>query len=402
MTPIKKKRIIDLLSLPKIYDNWGFEMKKITFVITTLLLLGGTSAESAIFAKDGKMIFDAQGRVVMGESAAMQALKELGVSAKDAAQLTRFITNDSRRSEEIHRLNLQALSGKPHDARRQGSDEASRAEARQPRPKSPQAAAARRRSLSPVRSKSPVAEEINWEVLEDFMKDHKADPVKALERLRETDPRAVKRLCYAILDPEFYSRAQSAGIGVIKNRAMVSFCQDYMPERASLKGVKQKSREASPEREKIKLRHVEFPKQSASLAEQQRGLEEAQRALLENAKRLGRLAEVEAQMKDANANLRKAQEYYDNLTAAVMGMKEDLRDIRGFEEFNPRHQDDLPEIYINYLVGFLEHEGRDIQMTKTSTKQIRIIQSLLAQAIDNLMHARADLMRINREMLTLQ
>lgn len=270
---------------------------------------------------------------------------------------------------------------RPHSGRRDG-----------------EAAAARHRSPSPARrAKSPAPMSVDWQELKAFMTEHKANPEAGLKGL--TDQRQVRRLCQAILDPEFYGQAKSVGIGTIKSSRMVSFCQGYMPEQAHIKEIKQGEKAKAPEREQVKLRPVELPSQKASMEDQQQGLEAARQALLENARRLGREAEIKSQLEAIHKLLARAQENYDNLTLAIVIMKQDLPEVQGFEGFSRDHAGDLPEVYINHLNYFLDNEGRQLAITRTSEKQIREAHGLLAQAKDNLMSARYDLERINRELL---
>lgn len=375
-------------------------MSRSLILIATAVFLGAAlSSESAVYSKEGKMIFTAEGGLAMSDSAAMGALKELGVGPRDAAQLTKFITNDSQRAVEIQRLDLVRLSGSP-SAKGKSTVHAP-AEARAASPT--RSARAHSRSKSPVAagSYSPAKEEVDWAYLEDFMRMNKDRPMEALRDLQAVDPRGVGRLCDAILDADFYEKAKAVGVGTIKNRQMVSFCQDYMPERAQLKEVRQGERAKSPVREKVTLRPVVLPSAKASLEEQQRGLEEARQALLENAEMLGKRAEMEDRLAAIQKMLKRAQERYDNLTAVILGMKEDLPAIQGFKPFCQSHQNDLPDVYINHLTYFLENEGKHLVIARETKAQIPIASNLLAQAKDNLENARYDLEQINRELLKL-
>lgn len=372
--------------------------KNLIMAIIAVFLAGVLRGESAVYAADGKMIFSESGSLVMSSSVAMQALKDLGVSGKDAADLTKFITNDQKRLEKIRSLGLTTLSGKPQEMR-SSQAEVERGRPRETAPSMRASQAARQKSPVAASRRSPSPMRVDWELLDGFMRDHKDDPFAALQDLHRDNPKSARKLCPAIMDPAFYDRAKEAKVRVVHSRAMVTFCSGTVFDRESMRAPKQRSRSASPVREQVTLRPVVFPKQSESLAAQQQGLEDARAIILENADRLGTRAATEDKLKAVNAQLRRAQERYDNLVAVVIGMKDDLSGIEAFKAFSRRRAEDLPEVYINHLVSFLENEGSQLALAQETKGQIPIAHDLVAQAKDNLTNARYDLEQINREML---
>ena len=82
-----------------------------------------------------------------------------------------------------------------------------------------------------------------------------------------------------------------------------------------------------------------------------------------------------------------------------MGMREDLKEIRGFRFFNPSaHENDTPEQYMEALKGTLQKESASV-LTAGSREQVQAASDLLNQANEHLAIARRDLEAINREML---
>jgi hypothetical protein len=370
-------------------------MNKYRILIAAIFLGTALSGESAIYSADGRMIFRVDGGMAMPPSGAIEALKALGVSTRDAANLTRYITNDAKRAEEIQKLNLIAVSGAP-GARRQQAAEARASSptptrrASSPRPKSPPAA---RRSHSPVRA------EVDWGLLETFIGKNSENPFEALQSLNEKEPREAQRLCPAIMDPDFYNRAQAMRVRVIHSRAMVTFCEGVVFDRAQLKDIKQGARAKSPEREQVRLRPVMMPSRQAPVEEQQRGLEEVRLVLLENAEALGKREAVEGQLRGAERLLKRAQERYESLTVAISILKEDLPE--GFVDFSRAHERDSVEVYTNHIAYFLDNEGRELHIDKTLRVQIVGAHDLLGQAKDNLANARYELEEVNKELLRL-
>ena len=180
-----------------------------------------------------------------------------------------------------------------------------------------------------------------------------------------------------------------------------SFCFGYQPEQASIGQITQKAKPTAIKTEEIVLKPVVFQNHNESIISERQALEEAQAAILANAELLGKRADFEMQLGDVRENLQIAQEAYDNLAGAVMIMKEDLKELRAFKHFDPNaHDDKTPEIYLNILTEALEAGDRNILGAGIS--QITAAQSLLARANENLATVRADLERINREMLSLQ
>ena len=136
-----------------------------------------------------------------------------------------------------------------------------------------------------------------------------------------------------------------------------------------------------------------------SVQEDQQVLQAAAKVALENAVLLGKKQEVEAQLIKVEEELKQAQESYDNLTAAIIGMREDLKEIRDFKIFKPhKHDHDTPEKFLEALHAALPQEAKYV-LTQQSKQELEIATGLLAQANENIARARADLERINREHL---
>lgn len=227
------------------------------------------------------------------------------------------------------------------------------------------------------------------------------NPEKTLAELKANHPSTVTRLCAEIMATNFYQRAQEAGVSVIKSRRMISFCVDYTPEQATLKKAVQKPKPAAAPREVVQLRHVDFGRKEASVEAEHAALEKIQAQVMENAHRLGMKRDVEARLAQVRHDLAEAQKSYDNLTAVIIGMREDLKDIHGFKYFDPHaHDHDTPDHYIEALVQALEKGDKGV-LTQVSREQVGQAQQLLKQANDNLAAAREDLARLNREMLSL-
>ena len=81
-------------------------MKIVLIILSTVLTTIALTSNSAVLAKDGKPIFDSHGRLMMPDRVAIEKLKELGISPRDAVNLTRFIKTDKERLQKIHELAL--------------------------------------------------------------------------------------------------------------------------------------------------------------------------------------------------------------------------------------------------------------------------------------------------------
>lgn len=286
----------------------------------------------------------------------------------------------------------------------------------------------------------------------------------------------VKALCEEIKSVGFYLAAEAAGVGTIKNRAMVTWCEGVKLERANTSAVLQKPRveaqkeevklkpvsktplsephtsspslmhhlkpvpeshstsASSPTSEilKVKLRHVKLGSKAKTVEAEHNQLEEASKSSkanleevkthLEEAAKHEKNSEKEAEIKkkqekvaalqiqqnEVEKYIKDAQDFYDNLGAIIMGMRLDLKEVRGeLKVFKPsEHEHDTPEAYLEAakdlhkenIAGFTQ----DLKRTFPGfLEQLPIATNVLHQANENLAKARQDLERINRELVEL-
>lgn len=220
-----------------------------------------------------------------------------------------------------------------------------------------------------------------------------------LKRLQSHNPEALKHLCHEIMATNFYDKAAAASVGTLKRNAMVSFCSGTVFERADLKKATQKEKPTEAKKEIIKLKPIDFTKKSKGVEEEQQALKAVELQILENAEKLGKKQEFEKKLEKAKENLMKAKEFYDNLAVAIMGMREDLKEIGGFKVFKPHNHDhDTPEHYLEALEASLPQENPSI-LTHGSREQLHVASELLKEANHNNALARLEMEAINREMM---
>ncbi|MFN7662885.1 MAG: hypothetical protein ACK5PQ_04115 [Alphaproteobacteria bacterium] len=90
----------------------------------------------------------------------------------------------------------------------------------------------------------------DWEILNEFISKHAQNIEQGFKGLENDGLR--KKLCVCVLEPDFYLKAQA--LGTLKRARLVSLCQGYAPEIAAQGKFIQRSRSASPDREKINLK----------------------------------------------------------------------------------------------------------------------------------------------------
>lgn len=220
-----------------------------------------------------------------------------------------------------------------------------------------------------------------------------------LERLKSHNPEALKHLCSEIMENSFYDKAAAASVGTLKRNAMVSFCSGTVFERADLKSATQKEKQIEAKKEAIKLKPIDFTKKSKGVEEEKQALKAVELQILENAEKLGKKQEFEKKLEKAMENLKKAQEFYNNLAVAIMGMREDLKEIGGFKVFKPHNHDhDSPEHYLEALEASLPKENPNV-LTHGSREQLQMASNLLKEANANHALARHEMEAINREMM---
>lgn len=234
---------------------------------------------------------------------------------------------------------------------------------------------------------------------------------KKLAEFKEQDPETMKRLCEEIKAPNFYERAQQAGVGTIKNRAMVTFAEGVAFERSDLRQAQQKAKPAEKPQETVKLRPINFSK-TKTVEEEQSLLKKAKQDMMENITFLKKEKQAEYQKKieEADQFLITAQEHYDNLKAAITGLQLDMQEQEAIDpkikQFNKDHPID-PEQGGEKLVQYMDalnvfwkghKQGNAVQ----ARGYVESALGLLKNANENLAKGRADLERITREMLALQ
>lgn len=225
------------------------------------------------------------------------------------------------------------------------------------------------------------------------------NPLPLLKKEAERNVKNAESLCQQIMAPGFYEISRGAKFGVIKRNELISYCSGTEFEKAKLKPAVRGAKKVEEKPEMPHLRHVEF-KKGRNVEEERELLAKAREDMLQNAIALGKKKEVEEKLVKAEAQLHQAQEHYDNLKIAIIGMREDLKEITGFKHFNPHvHDHDSPEAYLEALHGALPKESPVI-LHGQSLEQLKIATGLLHQANENLASARQDLEKINREMLT--
>lgn len=224
-------------------------------------------------------------------------------------------------------------------------------------------------------------------------------------------PKETEELCKEIKDPRFYAAAEKAGVGTIKNRAMVTWCEGVTYERLKYGAIKQKEKTPEKAPETVKLKPVDFGEKGKSVEGEQHKLEEVKKVISENLVSLRedksltpaqqkRVEELTVQVKEAEKELAKAKENYDNLSVAITILRGDLKNF-SFQYFKPQaHENSTAEVYLEALNTALPKEHPHI-LDSGSRGQLTQADAVLKQANENLAEARKDLEIINREMIQL-
>jgi hypothetical protein len=219
-----------------------------------------------------------------------------------------------------------------------------------------------------------------------------------LDRIKHQHPEELKALCNQIMAENFYEKAQIAKVGTLKSRAMVTYCSGTVFERADLKQATQKDKPAEAKKEAIKLKPVDFSKKSKGVEDEQKNLKAIEEEMLANAELLGKKQEFEQKLQKVTEQLKQAQEHYDNLAIAIMGMREDLKAF-SFKVFKPHDHDQAsPEGYLEALESALPKESAHL-LDSHSKQQLTMASNLLKEANKNHELAREELEILNREMM---
>jgi hypothetical protein len=266
------------------------------------------------------------------------------------------------------------------------------------------------------------------------------DVPHVMEHIKIHNQSLLQQICQEVMAENFYEKASKAEVGTIKSRAMVTYCSGTTFERADLKKATQKEkhaatgheqvqlkhRESAPTKSaepsahalpKVQLRHVEI-KSGGNFEQQKANLLEAEKEMRENMEILGKKKEFEAKkhelvvkLEEANKKVKEAQDFYDNLSIMILGMREDLSSggvksqLKVFKPGN--HENDTPEDYLKAAKQDLPLENvkgfdRELQSTFPGfLLQLPIAENLLTQANKHLAEGRRDLEGINRELLAL-
>jgi hypothetical protein len=283
------------------------------------------------------------------------------------------------------------------------------------------------------------------------------DPLQSLQGLKATNPDHQWSLCQEIMDPGFYKVAEAKGLGILKRNKLIGFCEALKLERQKVEpgSLKDTSKPPVVEEPVRTPKQVRVPKPSAhvvmaepkhvekkmgpvheekkavvdvplpekpvlklvdlsiaakTVEEEEIKLKAAQEALRENAQRLGKIEEFKVKLQKVTEELLVAEEHYNNLNIAVIGMKEDLKEpavARNLKVFKPHdHEHDSPEQFVTAAKAQLAQEkieqSQDTKFRNTFPQfmvQLHLAAALLEQAQKNLAKARLDLVAINEEMM---
>jgi len=215
-----------------------------------------------------------------------------------------------------------------------------------------------------------------------------------LDALFAENPEKMKRLCEEIKAPDFYDVAKALDVPILRSRAMVTWCSGIAYQRQTLKPAAPK-----PAAEKPSTAFPPLPFGEA-LEEEFDVLKKAKKAAVQQDDANG-TETYEKKAKVIEARLKLAKEFYDNLSVAFAGMREDLKEVTGFRVFDPfHHESNPPDEYLRLLTKALEQETPHI-LTPASYQQIEKAKELLNSAMENLDQARIELAALNREMMQL-
>lgn len=256
----------------------------------------------------------------------------------------------------------------------------------------------------------------NKKILRDFLGDKPREAESRLKALKETDKEQHDRICALTMDAnnDFAIIAQEKGMG-LSAPSFMRYCNGHKVRQLKTGGIIQKEKPKIPEPKVVKLRPVTFEDskgEKGGILAQKMQIEKAEQDMRRNAEIIAaqsaekkvKVMKLTDQMKTSQALLIKAQGFYDNLKVAIMGFRFDVEDPSSginFKTFkHAEHVDDLPEDYLTALNKALG-EGDTGNLNKSSRETLDIATKLLAQSIESIANARADLERINRELMEL-
>lgn len=275
-----------------------------------------------------------------------------------------------------------------------------------------------------------------------------ADAVrKILEGKKAVDPEGTWNLCREDIlgNNEFYKRVGELSLGISKRNTITSFCETVRLEREKAEPgkIEHTKPAAAPEKpqQKPMMRRgpaavpatapktqVEPPKPQpkrlsderkvhwnkvdvetspkGNLQERQDHLKAQEAMVQQNLEMLkaqedqakkAELHKLAAQLVEVRKELESSRKYYDNLSAAILGIREDLEHIHQFRDFVQAHHHDAPDVFID---GFMKAfpEWFNAITNPTAAAQIPLALDESRKSLDALQKGELELSAIVRQM----
>ncbi|SRR5260221_7672546 len=148
-----------------------------------------------------------------------------------------------------------------------------------------------------------------------------------------------------------------------------------------------------------KLKPVVLTKLGGPFLKEVNQMKTARAAIIENAAILGKEHDIKTQLEDSQKHMHEAITHYDKLNDVVGHLRGEIKQVKGFQHFNPRlHEKDAQDLYLMALVRTLPREKPNL-LNKNLQDQVHNASELLKLASEHLYKARADLIKINAELL---
>lgn len=188
---------------------------------------------------------------------------------------------------------------------------------------------------------------------------------KHLAGIKESNSDHWRSMCKEITDNRFIKISQPA-VGNMKAAALGRWCDnftDVQVMKKSVQGAKVTAPVPVPVQAMPKLKPVQLKQGAKGFEAKQEQLKENQKeadervrqiAQAQDARMQERAREYEKKILQVRKDIEVAREYYDNLSAAIFGLREDFEQVAMLKQFNNEHKNDTAEDFLNAYDAYVK------------------------------------------------
>ncbi|MBX9804619.1 MAG: hypothetical protein K2Y18_02570 [Alphaproteobacteria bacterium] len=184
---------------------------------------------------------------------------------------------------------------------------------------------------------------------------------KHLAGIKESNSDHWRSMCKEITDNRFIKISQPA-VGNMKAAALGRWCDNYQVVQVMKKSV-QGAKVAAAVAEMPKLRPVQLKQGAKGFEAKEQQLKENQKEADERVRQMAqekdvrmqeRAREYEKRILLVRKDIEEARESYDNLSAAMNGLREDFQQVAMLKQFNNEHKHDTAEEFLNAYDAYVK------------------------------------------------